>query len=874
MADRNISIAISAIDQTHAAWNSLTNQLNNARSQLSDLGTAGAAASDRLQRSFNALNIKSGLQIDSEKTRILAAFEQIRSSGVASASEVSRAHQAMRARLQELNTQINGVSGSFMGFGSSLLGAFGVLSSGAVLSGIFNAGVATDRLKNSFEVVTGSAQAGSDALAYVRAESNRLGIDLQSSSKAFLGLSAAAKGTALEGDKTRAIFSAVAESSRALGLTSDETNGALLAIGQMMSKGTVQAEELRGQLGERLPGAFQIAATAMGVSTVELGKMLQQGQVLSDDFLPKFAAELQRTFSAGEKTVSGVAAQVERLKNAVFDLASAIAGSGLSSSFSGIAKQITEDLGSIGRAIKAAGELDDIIRHPLTPHGAPIQDTPGTPMNSFDAAVMSITDPTTAGTSTDWLFTQKSKLKPTWTVDAAAREVQAEEFAKAKKTKKPKKVKINRTEDQNAYAASELERTESYGEIDQTRDNDLEKTREWLRQKKLLYEQETISESDWIEFQKQAKEQEAEINATAIRSKISALNTEWRAKQDHYRDGKELDRAYAQYSQQYDKLLLDYKKTTNEKQAALDDAAIAQAKRSKKEREEAEKLARTKVDLEKARQLAAIETEQASGAITATEAMTQKLAVMQSIVALEDERLGQLRRDSTEEQILWNQQAQKVEEYKKQVADLQKTLRLRTAWGGFQQAVQDYQETISNMGKQVQETLSNAFTGAEDALVNFCKTGKLSFKSLVDSILTDLLRIYVRQQIMGPLVSGISSAVGSIAASFAHSGGLIMHSGGLVPRFHFGGLASDEVPAILQTRERVLSREQASLFEKFANKTENSGNVQVNVINQTGRDVDAEQSAPRFDGEQMIVNVVLKKMKSDPSFRAALAGGR
>lgn len=50
----------------------------------------------------------------------------------------------------------------------------------------------------------------------------------------------------------------------ALALSKDQMDGVFLALGQMISKGKVQAEELRGQLGERLPGAFDMAAKAMG----------------------------------------------------------------------------------------------------------------------------------------------------------------------------------------------------------------------------------------------------------------------------------------------------------------------------------------------------------------------------------------------------------------------------------------------------------------------------------------------------------------------------------------------------------------------------------------------------------------------------------
>ena len=84
-----------------------------------------------------------------------------------------------------------------------------------------------------------------------------------------------------------------------MGLSADDTRGALRALEQIVSKGTVSAEELRGQLGERLPGAFQIASRAMGVTTQELGEMLQRGEVLVEDLLPKLAKELRSSVAEG-----------------------------------------------------------------------------------------------------------------------------------------------------------------------------------------------------------------------------------------------------------------------------------------------------------------------------------------------------------------------------------------------------------------------------------------------------------------------------------------------------------------------------------------------------------------------------------------------
>ena len=71
-----------------------------------------------------------------------------------------------------------------------------------------------------------------------------------------------------------------------------------------------------------------------------------------------------------------------------------------------------------------------------------------------------------------------------------------------------------------------------------------------------------------------------------------------------------------------------------------------------------------------------------------------------------------------------------------------------------------FSKTLNDMGSMVGDTIVRAFKGAEDALVSFVKTGKLDFKSLVDSILSDLARMAIRQSITQPLFNALSSALG------------------------------------------------------------------------------------------------------------------
>ena len=180
--------------------------------------------------------------------------------------------------------------GMFAGVTALVVG-FAKLSQAAVAAGrVFETSMAR------FKAASGSIEIARKQMGFVIKTANTLGLRIDTSAKAFSRLTAATRGTSLEGEGARRVFLAVSKAAAALRLGAGEVEGTFRAIEQIMSKGSVQAEELRGQLGERLPGAFRIAAESMGVTTMALGKMLKNGEVLADDFLPKFAAALEKAF--------------------------------------------------------------------------------------------------------------------------------------------------------------------------------------------------------------------------------------------------------------------------------------------------------------------------------------------------------------------------------------------------------------------------------------------------------------------------------------------------------------------------------------------------------------------------------------------------
>lgn len=186
--------------------------------------------------------------------------------------------QATQAQAQKFEEAAQGAkkhASAFDGLKRAAAGYLGI----DLLRRFVETAAAQESMQKALDQLAGSTKAGAAEMEYLRATAARLGVGLDEAAKSYVSLAASTKGTALEGEKTRAIFEAVTGAMSKLGKTGAETQTALLAISQMASKGTVAMEELRGQLGESLPGAMQAAANGLGLTTAELGKLVQEGKI-------------------------------------------------------------------------------------------------------------------------------------------------------------------------------------------------------------------------------------------------------------------------------------------------------------------------------------------------------------------------------------------------------------------------------------------------------------------------------------------------------------------------------------------------------------------------------------------------------------------
>lgn len=215
---------------------------------------------------------------------------------------------------ERLNKSVSGV-------GSKLKTAFAGIAVGVAIKDIIDTTANYQSMTAAIKASSVTEQEGEKNIKFLNDEIDRLGLNLEATFKGFKTFQGAVKGTSLDGQVARKIFTGVSTAVTAMGLTGDDATGVFLAMGQMVSKGSVQAEELRGQLGERLPGAFAKAAQSMGYTTAQLGKLMQKGEITAEQLLPKLADALGGEFSAAAlKAGLELRANMNRAETAFFRL--------------------------------------------------------------------------------------------------------------------------------------------------------------------------------------------------------------------------------------------------------------------------------------------------------------------------------------------------------------------------------------------------------------------------------------------------------------------------------------------------------------------------------------------------------------------------
>lgn len=204
----------------------------------------------------------------------------------------------------------------------------------------------------------GGGQAGAQANAWLSKYADSRGLDRSAVSDQFAGFLASGKGAGLSNEQSQNTFAGFADLGTTLHLSSERQAGALRAVSQMLGKNQVQAEELRGQLAEHLPGAVSLFAEAWAKQTgsgkteqaaiADLNSAMQKGLVKTQTVLLAAQIAAQRAAPTLAQSSSTAQSESNRANNRRNDFILSFAQAGGDKANAGVFRaiaQLWQDLG-------------------------------------------------------------------------------------------------------------------------------------------------------------------------------------------------------------------------------------------------------------------------------------------------------------------------------------------------------------------------------------------------------------------------------------------------------------------------------------------------------------------------------------------------
>ena len=146
----------------------------------------------------------------------------------------------------------------------------------------------------------------------------KLHLPLQETYEGFSNMQAGMVGTGIQGEKMRKIFEALSTANSVLHLPGNTMSRIFYDTKVMAEMTTVQKRELGRMLARVMPGTMGMAAKAQGTNIEGLLEQMKQGLVKSKDFLPKFAAEIQKYYEGGLKySTKSIVANMNDVRTAI-----------------------------------------------------------------------------------------------------------------------------------------------------------------------------------------------------------------------------------------------------------------------------------------------------------------------------------------------------------------------------------------------------------------------------------------------------------------------------------------------------------------------------------------------------------------------------
>ena len=204
----------------------------------------------------------------------------------------------------------------------------------------------------------------------------------------------------------------------------------------------------------------------------------------------------------------------------------------------------------------------------------------------------------------------------------------------------------------------------------------------------------------------------------------------------------------------------------------------------------------------------------------------------------------------------------------------------------LQEAARQYKQETTNYADLAKSTFDSTMSSINSAWTNnleamatgtksFSKGIKDIFKDMTNAIIKMMIQLTFQQYVMpklqglfGGVVNGIGS-LGAAKGTSSFAGGGSFSSAFTGNRFAAGGktnpglmLVGENGPELLQSSgsHRIYT---ASETRRLVGGGAASNNVVVNIVNQSGQELESKQQNSRFDGENYVIDVVVRAMESN-----------
>ena len=319
------------------------------------------AAAKAVADSLDTVGVRSAANIKAEIQKVRDSLELLKSTGTLTGNELDSAFAQGGKQIKELERELRGVNNELtladrganlfktsMGqFAAGNVVANGVMFVVEKVAELGRAFITTmiqgEQLSRGMNAIYGDSKLVASQIDFLRKTSVETGVSFTGVTTEFVKFSASMNSANIPLEQSNALFKAVTGASVSLGLGTEATAGALNALAQMASKGVVSMEELRQQLGDRLPGVMGLTAKAMGITEGELVKLVESGKLATRDFIGPFTEGMKTL----QGTTDGVMPTLGKFQSALATMAQGIGEAG------GLALMVT--------TIKAVGASVSVV---------------------------------------------------------------------------------------------------------------------------------------------------------------------------------------------------------------------------------------------------------------------------------------------------------------------------------------------------------------------------------------------------------------------------------------------------------------------------------------------------------------------------------